>query len=63
MTEDLREMYGYSCTHLELVRYIFLRVKNISIKNCAEKWTPFNLVTWLNQRTYTHQTCHAVQIF
>jgi len=47
MTEDLREMYGYSCTHLELVRYIFLRVKNISIKNCAEKWTPFNLVTWL----------------
>jgi len=45
MPEALREMYGYPCTHLELVRQIFLGVKIISVKNCAEKWIPFNLVT------------------
>jgi hypothetical protein len=32
-------------------------------QNCAEKWTPFNLVTCLNQRTYMQQICHATQIF
>lgn len=31
------KIYGYSYTHLELVREIFLGAKNIWIKNCTEK--------------------------